>query len=305
MKRRIKKAGIFLVLTFVVSLIIYAQTPDDSVYVTDMTLSQFLPKALQQNSDSREWETCEDTESAGAALREAFRERKTEVTLMLTDDSIKDSDYNDVFTQIYDIALEHTGVGDEGDYLKWHLSQLDVSFAKSSGAFDIEIAYLDDDTMEDQTTQAVEEVEESLPISSDDSTYDIIYTVYDYLANSITYDKEDESELPHTAYDGIINGKAVCQGYALLFYRILLDYGIYNRMIVSDTHAWNLVDIDGEYYECDLTWDSQEAEMGNDYEYFLKADLSIDNTAHDWKSDVLDDEVYSLYRSETDYDVIA
>jgi hypothetical protein len=246
-------------------------------------------------------EVCDDTGAAGITLREAFRERKTQITLMISGEDISESDYNDVFEQIYDIALEHTGVGDEGDYLKWHLSKISVTYAKSSSTFEITADYLDDASMEDETTQAVETAEESLPITSDDSAYDIIYTIYDYIANNVTYDEEDESDLPHTAYDAAVNGRAVCQGYAMLFYRILLDYGIDNRIIVSETHAWNLVYLDGEYYECDVTWDSQEVQAGNKYAYFLKADLSGGNKVHYWKSDALDNDVYALNRSGTDY----
>jgi transglutaminase/protease-like cytokinesis protein 3 len=295
-----------MTLTFVVSLLIYVQKPDDSVAVEELGFTNLLDDTNQQEqsaSADQVWEVCEDTEDAGASLREALRERKTKITLMLSEENEEDeSDYNEVFDRIYNVALEHTGVGDEGDYLKWHLSKISVTYAQSSDTFEISTTYLDDASMEEETSRAVKEVEDSLSISSEDSTYDKIYSIYDYLAKHITYDEEDESNLPHTAYDAAVNGKAVCQGYATLFYRILLDYGIDNRMVVSETHAWNLVLLDGEYYECDLTWDSQEVQAGNEYAYLLKADLSEGNTAHNWKTDALDSEVLALDRSSSDYD---
>jgi hypothetical protein len=154
--------------------------------------------------------------------------------------------------------------------------------------------------MEDQTTKAIKAVEKSLPITSKDSTYEKIYTIYDYLANHITY-VQDKTNLSHTAYNAIVNGKAVCQGYATLFYRMLLDYGIDNRLIASSTHAWNLVKVGGKYYECDLTWDSQGVQEGDPYEYFLKADLSSGDTSHNWKSSSMDSSVYTLARASSDY----
>jgi hypothetical protein len=305
MIKRIKKAGIFLLLSFAVSFLIYAQKPDDSVSVSNLDFASLLSSDTQEQDSSsadQVWEVCDSTQDAGETLREAFRERKTKITLMLSEEDSQGDDYNNTFEQIYDIALEHTGTGDEGDYLKWNLNEISVTYAKSSSTFEVLVAYLDDADMEAQTSEAVKAVEQSLQIAGEDSAYDKIYSIYDYLANNITYDKQDESNLPHTAYDAIVNGRAVCQGYAMIFYRILLDYGIDNRIIVSDTHAWNLVDLDGEYYECDLTWDSQEAEEGNPYFYFMKADLSEGNTSHDWKKDVLDGEVLTLDRASTDYE---
>jgi hypothetical protein len=274
------------------------------VSVTDISFGSLLPESLQQgetSSENQEWYLCDSTEDAGDDFREALKDRKTDIKIMFSEDNAEEDDYNALFNNIYNNALEHTGKGNEGDYLKWHLSQISASFVKSSNTFEITVAYLDDASMEEQTTQAIEKLEETLAILSGDSTYNKIYTIYDYLANYITYDKEDTSNLPHTAYDAIVNGKAVCQGYAMLFYRVLLDYGIENRIVVSDTHAWNLVYLDGEYYECDLTWDSQGVQEGLDYEFFLKADLTEGNSAHEWKTDALDESVMELARADTDY----
>jgi hypothetical protein len=274
------------------------------VSVTDISFGSLLPESVQQEgttSENQEWYLCESTEDAGDDFREALRERKTDIKIMFSEENSEEDDYNALFSSIYNNALEHTGKGNEGDYLKWNLSQISASFVKSSNTFEITIAYLDDASMEEQTTQAIEKLEETLAILSGDSTYDKIYTIYDYLANDITYDKEDTSNLPHTAYDAVVNHKAVCQGYAMLFYRVLLDYGIENRIVVSDTHAWNLVYLDGEYYECDLTWDSQGVQEGLDYEFFLKADLTEGNSAHEWKTDALDESVMDLARADSDY----
>jgi transglutaminase/protease-like cytokinesis protein 3 len=304
MKKTIRKTFLYLILTIAVALVVYVQAPDDMIPVADMDLSGILPEALQQqtstSSDDQEWYLCESIGDAGETLREAMKERKTKITIMLSGEDSKESDYNSVFSEIYDTALEHTGNGDEGDFLKWHLNKVSVTYAKSTSTFEISVAYLDNASMEEQVAQAIEAVEKEIPVTSEDSTYDKIYAIYDYLANRISYDKEDQSTLPHTAYDAVVNGKAVCQGYATLFYRILLDYGIDNRIIVSDTHAWNLVCVDGQYYECDLTWDSQGVQKGDSYAYFLKADLSGDD-AHTWKTQAMDEEVCQLTRSDLDY----
>ncbi len=60
--------------------------------------------------------------------------------------------------------------------------------------------------------------------------YEIIRDVYAYICEHVTYDNihvNDASyKLAHTAYAALVNGTAVCQGYAVLLYRMLMEQGI-------------------------------------------------------------------------------
>ena len=49
--------------------------------------------------------------------------------------------------------------------------------------------------------------------------------------------------------------KAVCAGYAKAFQLLLNALGIECTYVTSDTHAWNLVRLEGDYYHIDATWD--------------------------------------------------
>ena len=106
--------------------------------------------------------------------------------------------------------------------------------------------------------------------------------IYDYICSNVTYDYSHLSDptyqLQYTAYAALINGTSVCQGYAVLFYRMALQSGVDARLISGTgnggPHAWNIVKIGSYYYNLDSTWDA-----GNSYYYyFLKNDSSI------WKS---------------------
>ena len=61
-----------------------------------------------------------------------------------------------------------------------------------------------------------------------------------------------------------MNKTAVCQGYAGLLYRLCLEMGISCRMITGTgnggAHAWNIVALDGKYYNADSTWDAGSTE---------------------------------------------
>lgn len=300
-KRQLSALAVLALLVLLTgSLYIYSEKPDDRVYVTniefdDLKVDDSVQDHSSEGGDQAAY-TCSTVDEAGQMLREGMKDRKTTVVINFTGTV---SDANAMSLKIHNIALEHTGEGDEGDYLNWNHTKISRKYNSGTKKFTYVITYLDDAGKEKATTAAIKKLEAKLSISSGDSTYKKVRTIYDYLANHITYDYKDTSNLPYTAYDAIVNGKAVCQGYATLFYRILLDYGIDNRIIVSTTHAWNLVNVDGQYYECDLTWDSQNAQAGQNYEYFLKASLT--GSEHKWRTSVLSASVSKLPRASANY----
>jgi hypothetical protein len=113
--------------------------------------------------------------------------------------------------------------------------------------------------------------------------------VHDFVVSNIAY---DTSLVKHTAYDALVKGKTVCQGYALLTYRMLNDLGIKNRIVEGkvrgEAHVWNEVLLDGKWYHLDTTWDDPVPNVKGRvlYNYFnlttaqLKKDHSWDETLY-------------------------
>lgn len=88
----------------------------------------------------------------------------------------------------------------------------------------------------------------------------------------------------YTAYGALVEGDAVCQGYALA-YKLLLDKcGIDSVLVTSNEmgHAWNLVKLDGSWYHVDVTWDdpTPNVEGGGTHKNFLRSDEGIGSTGH-------------------------
>lgn len=65
------------------------------------------------------------------------------------------------------------------------------------------------------------------------------------------------------AYTLLKQRKGVCQAYTLLYAELLLHEGIDNTAIISDglNHVWNAVEINGQWFLCDLTWDDPLYDM--------------------------------------------
>lgn len=105
------------------------------------------------------------------------------------------------------------------------------------------------------------------------SDVDKVMAVHDYLIDHIEYSN------PHIrsfAYGALIEGKAVCQGYAQSLAMILNNLNVECHTIVAMTkgsnpvlHEWVRVKLDGKWYYIDLTWDDTPWAEDKNYKYFL------------------------------------
>ncbi|MDD6489562.1 MAG: transglutaminase domain-containing protein [Clostridia bacterium] len=73
-----------------------------------------------------------------------------------------------------------------------------------------------------------------------------------------------------SAYGALIDGQAVCEGYAKSMQILLAQLGIECYTISGDAdnvgHMWNIVKLGGEWYHLDSTWDDTDGTIN--YEYF-------------------------------------
>ncbi len=93
-------------------------------------------------------------------------------------------------------------------------------------------------------------------ISIEDSDYNKSKYVFDIMFQKVGYDTEAENN--QNILSVFLGGKSVCQGYADATWYLLNELGIPCTIVRGtangDTHAWNLVYLDGEYYYTDTTW---------------------------------------------------
>lgn len=234
----------------------------------------------------------DDVDALAGTLRQQMVSRAAVINLYYHHDSVlTQAVFDQLCDDLFAKAIAHTGVGKEGDYILWNCQGYTVGAtqeASSQGSgYDVHITftftYLSDADQEVQMDQAVADLLSSLDLSSK-TDYQKIKAIYDYICSNITYDYDnlydDSYTLKHSSYAALINKKAVCQGYASLFYRLALEAGIDARVISGDSggpHAWNIVKIEGSYYNLDSTWDAGNTE----YEYFLKNAKDFPNHTRD------------------------
>jgi len=122
--------------------------------------------------------------------------------------------------------------------------------------------------------------------------------LHDYLVKNVRYDIENflTDSIPDDAFNAkgaILNGSAVCNGYARAMKLLLNEVGIASEIATGEaktergaiSHAWNVVNIDGELYHVDVTWDDPISDAGVEseqvvYTYFNVPDefIGIDHT---------------------------
>lgn len=106
--------------------------------------------------------------------------------------------------------------------------------------------------------------------------------LHDFLAANCEYGSHEESD---TKYGALVDGKALCTGYAKAYEALLQKAGVPCTTVVNSTHEWNLVEIDGEWYHVDVTWDDARGAGQILHDYFLLSDDEIaDDTHVDWYS---------------------
>ncbi len=140
------------------------------------------------------------------------------------------------------------------------------------------------------------EIDKAVPlfmegVTDDLCDYDAALTIYENIIRLADYDveglKESEKSKPdgskpddlRSVYGMLVNRKGVCVGYAKATQYLLNQMGINCTMVTGmgekDLHAWNLVELEGDWYYMDTTWDDPVCEKSNKptsdkikYDYF-------------------------------------
>lgn len=233
--------------------------------------------------DDQEPDYTSDYAVAGTTMRAGMKKRAETIVVNF----IAGEYSRQMLMDITNSALTHTGVEDEGDYLAWQYGgwKTKVTYQQNNGRYYYHIiftmTYYTTAAQEQQVNNEIARLDSVLNPGSD--PYQNTASAYRYLCENVTYDhdhvNDEEYKLQYTAYGALLDKTSVCQGYSVALYRLLLHYGVDNRVITgtgrSEPHAWNLIHMEDAYYNADSTWDAGHT----DYSWFLKtSDTFKDHT---------------------------
>ena len=143
----------------------------------------------------------------------------------------------------------------------------------------------------DQAFAQIEQVKNQIMQNKTGNTYEDIKMVHDYLVDNINYDSSLSKQNIYSIYGALVNRECVCEGYARAFKYLLDELNIPCVMVIgtgtnsqgeTENHAWNYVQLNGNWYAVDATWDDPvvigggTASEESRYKYFLVGREVID-----------------------------
>lgn len=156
-----------------------------------------------------------------------------------------------------------------------YMRLIKIEYRKGTGGEDLEAA--------------AAEILSQAELLSDD--YSRVKYIHDTVIRNCSYfeNVNDESQFAYSAAGPLVYKRGVCEGYAKAFCYLVQSVGIpcfcvsgtaVNSKGQTDNHMWNVVQINGNWYNVDVTWDDPVAEPGSgalSYDYFLKGDRIYSN----------------------------
>ena len=290
-----------------------AESHDSCVYEQESVTRSLCFESMGSCTDTAEIHYSQganvDYSGAYELLREQMVLREEVVNISVSGQHLTDSQIQELLNS----ALDHTGVGNEGDYIRYHLGSYSYSYdchENDDGLYTsivYSFTWYTDREMEEEMDKKVAEVLAELDLYTA-TDYEKLKGVYDYICDNVKYDydnlEDDAYKIKYTAYAALMNKTAVCQGYASLLYRFLLELGVDCRVVTGDAdgerHAWNIASVDGLYYNLDSTWDRG---LSVYYRYFLCTEYNFPYHIADYKFTT--SEFVSAYpMAQTPYQVV-
>lgn len=175
-------------------------------------------------------------------------------------------------------------------YLYYIIDGYAFSYRGSSSAANVTVQVEYRETLE-QTAYVNKQVQTILKqiVLPGMNSHQKVKAIHDWVVLHLRY---DTSYSKYTAYEGLQSGSAVCQGYSLLTYKLLLGAGLNNKIVegmakpegkAAQSHAWNLVQLDGRWYHLDTTWDDPGTGLGEGLStaYYMRTDAQM-RRDHSW-----------------------
>lgn len=242
-----------------------------------------------KNTHTRSGVVIKNREKIVQTIRTGLREHSREITIRFHANRDHMDGIEVMVSELMEAALEETSRADEGDYIRYQYGGYEVRYSHSKEdkgyLYRVRIIprYYTDLAEEQWVSDEIGRIVSAMDFSWRSTDYDKVSAIYDYVCQNVSYDvvhkNNDGKHRKTTAYAALKYRTAVCQGYSVLLYRMLREAGIETRVITGiakvkgneELHAWNLVCVDGAYYNVDATLDKA---LGS-RDYFLRSDAAF------------------------------
>lgn len=286
--------------------VLAAEKENSGLHIHHETMALIQDGALvTAENDSARNTSAKHSQSLRSKTRADITEQVRETVLtgmLMMDEEIDLSDYDIKYEDFQEIIQDLTNSSADLFYVSNHYSVMTDSSETYVLTFFPEYEYSESAVEEMRTAfhAAVAQIMSGInPLWSDREK--ALY-VHDYLVSQYEY---DNSLSHYDAYSLLVDGSAVCQGYTLSYNYLMDRLGIPSVSVPSDSmqHIWNQIELDGEWYHVDMTYDDTSLPYDIPgmalHENFLLSDEGVQKTGHEnWTSNykssstLYDDEDY-------------
>lgn len=194
------------------------------------------------------------------------------------DDRLNSEEDDEFYSVLFDMAqaVDDPLTTDDSDYLFGLIGGLYCEYREGSLCFS-EVEYFETLNQTAKVNVSIQKLAKKIE-KKRKGVYGRVKLAHDMVIDMVTYDSR--KNFSSSAYGGLYKGRTVCNGYALITYKLLNEMGIPCKFVTGYTkdkeslHAWNMVKIKNKWYNLDVTFD--DGDDGKHYrDYFLKTDKSI------------------------------
>lgn len=175
-------------------------------------------------------------------------------------------------------------------YLKFYCSEADLFYLNSDIRYKMNSdgyvaeCYMTYDNFADSTESMREQIDTALDnilSGLNDSMTDAekLEYLHDYIIDNTTYDAEAYD--CDNVYGAVIKHRTHCQGFSKTMCLLCDKLGIPSLLVTGTAggpHMWNMVQVDGVWYNLDVTWDDPDCGKRKFNYYFLISDSTISVT---------------------------
>jgi len=187
--------------------------------------------------------------------------------------------------------------------------------------FRIELDYLeelDNDMARGAVEYAAQQILNQVPAYASDWEKALI--IHDLLVRHVTY---EEGPYDQNIYGALVEGKAVCNGFAMAYEYLLNKAGIPCDTVIgysdfvqqslsefgSSRHAWSIITLGNQSYYVDTTWDNTDLYDVNGqefvrHEWFCLSQAQMDASGRNVVEDIYDYDQWDLTWEDCNYYVV-
>ena len=250
----------------------------------------------------------ENSDEISEEIRSAMINRISRFKISFSAYTLDEDGIKEIVDDLMEQAFYESQASNGGDYLRYQYGGYVMTHSEEKGLLKynyvirISPEYYSDLGEEEKVGELIEEAITKADIM-EASDYEKIKWVHDFICENVSYDTVHKhtpgsGHVQSTAYSALYYHTALCQGYAVLCYRMLKELGIDNRIVIGNAvvsdlpekHAWNIVRLDDKYYNLDVTMDDVDSSL----QYFLKSDEEFEKN-HTRDDKFLTESFYEQY----------